>query len=111
MIASNFSFCEVVLIAFPYTDLSATKKRPALVLYDTSGKDIIICRINSQAKETEFDIEITDWQSAGLKFPSTARLHKITTIEAALIDKRMGQLPATDLVAVKTVIKKVSELI
>lgn len=39
---------DVVVIPFPFTDLSGTKRRPALVLADLPGDDIILCQITSQ---------------------------------------------------------------
>jgi len=39
---------DVVVLPFPYSDLSASKKRPALVLADLKGDDIILCQITSQ---------------------------------------------------------------
>jgi mRNA interferase MazF len=73
MTMSDFNFGDIVLIKFPFTDISGVKKRPALILHNTKDNDIIVCRITSQAKQTEFDIEISDWQISGLKLPSTIK--------------------------------------
>jgi mRNA interferase MazF len=41
---------DVVIVPFPFTDLSGNKKRPAFVLADLQGDDIIVCQITSKAK-------------------------------------------------------------
>jgi len=40
---------DVVVLPFPFTDLSDRKKRPAFVVADLSGDDIIVCQITSKA--------------------------------------------------------------
>ena len=53
-IASRFGFGDVVLVPFPFTDQSGTKKRPAVVVsidgYNTSRRDIVIMAITSQLR-------------------------------------------------------------
>jgi mRNA interferase MazF len=39
---------DIVVIPFPFSDLSGSKKRPALVLANLQGDDIILCQITSQ---------------------------------------------------------------
>ncbi len=107
MTMSDLRFGDIILIKFPFTDVSGAKKRPALVLHDTDDNDIIICRITSQIKESRFDIEITDQKAAGLKLPSIIRLHKIVTIEKTLVDKKMGALSETDAKSVESLIKDI----
>lgn len=54
----EFHFGEVVIISFPFSDSSETKKRPALILKDTNDGDVIVNRITSKIKDTSEDIEI-----------------------------------------------------
>jgi mRNA interferase MazF len=53
-IASRFDFGDVVLVPFPFTDQSGTKRRPAVVVslagYNMSRRDIVIMAITSQAR-------------------------------------------------------------
>lgn len=87
-----FSFGEIVLLKFPFTDGDKSKKRPALILVDTEDEDIIVCRITSKLYNSNFDYEITNWEKSGLKLPSVIRLHKIATLEKSLVDQSIGMI-------------------
>lgn len=92
----NYHPGEVVLLLFPFTDMRGAKRRPALVLLDTGDADVIVARVTSQVIQTAFDVELMDWQQAGLLLPSTARVHKLATLEKRLIERRLGKLTAGD---------------
>ncbi len=89
---SILSFGEIILLKFPFTDGEKSKKRPALVLADTKDEDIIVCRITSKSYNSDFDYEIKNWEKCGLKLPSVIRLHKIATLEKALVDQSIGMI-------------------
>ena len=75
----------VILIPFPFTDLTGSKIRPAVVLCG-NGLDVTICFITSELKwKTEYDIAVFPSQSNGLKVPSLIRTAKIATIDANLV--------------------------
>ncbi|MCZ2150026.1 MAG: type II toxin-antitoxin system PemK/MazF family toxin [Bryobacterales bacterium] len=59
---------DVVVLNFPFSDLSQTKRRPALVLAALQGDDLILCQITSQAKEDGYSVrlESSDFVSGGL---------------------------------------------
>ena len=67
---------SLVLISFPYTDLSGAKKRPALVIssadFNSKNEDIICCLITSNPEEAPHSIKITnkDMESGHLEFES-----------------------------------------
>ncbi|RKX57615.1 MAG: type II toxin-antitoxin system PemK/MazF family toxin [Thermodesulfobacteriota bacterium] len=93
----NYHPGEVVLLLFSFTDMRGAKRRPALVLLDTGDADVIVARVTSQVIQTAFDVELMDWQQAGLLLPSTtARVHKLATLEKRLIERRLGKLTAGD---------------
>ena len=87
---------EVILLLFPFSDTAGSRRRPALVLLDTGDEDIIVARITSQIARSEFDVELTDWQPAGLRLPSVVRVHKIATLEKALVERKLGILTPRD---------------
>lgn len=91
---------KIILVPFPFDDLSGTKVRPALCLTDSiSAYDhIIISFITSQlTKATELsDLAVLssdpDFSQTGLKVDSAIRLHRLTTIPKHLIQRQLGTL-------------------
>ena len=81
---------EIVLLSFPFTDVTGVKRRPALVLLDTGDADIIVARVTSQAVQTIFDVELVEWQQAGLLLPSVVRVGKLATLEKRLVQQNMS---------------------
>jgi mRNA interferase MazF len=98
---------DLLLIAFPYTGGAQTKDRPALVLLDTGDADLLVARITSQLYQTTHDVLLSDWQGAGLRAPSVVRLHKLATLEKALVRTRLGSLLPQDRQAVALVMRQV----
>jgi mRNA-degrading endonuclease toxin of MazEF toxin-antitoxin module len=88
-------FGEIYICRFPFTSGTASKARPALVLFDL-GQDVLICRITSAAGSTPLDISIADWSSAGLAKPSIARLDRLVAAEKSLLHVRLGELSPAD---------------
>lgn len=60
---------DVVVIPFPFSDLTQAKRRPAFVVTDLSGDDLILCQITSQTITDQYAISLTDgdFQSGSLK--------------------------------------------
>ena len=102
----------VALVRFPFTDLAATKKRPALVLARTArsprNRLATVAMITSQteALKLDGDILLADWKAAGLLHPSLLRLAKLATIDEQLIDKTIGRLSPGDLRATRTAFRE-----
>jgi len=98
---TNSEFGDIVLVPFPFTDQSTSKKRPAVVIsstaYNTERPDLIIMAVTSQLKpsRTIGEVIIQDWQAAGLLKPSAIK-PVITTIEKQLVIKAMGHLKSDD---------------
>ena len=83
---------DIVLIPFPFTDLSGVKNRPALVLIETRS-DITISFITTQIKwEEDFDIRIEPTNENGIKKSSLIRLSKLATVDKDLVIGRLGRL-------------------
>jgi mRNA interferase MazF len=78
---------DIVVIPFPFSDLSGNKRRPACVIKDLPGNDVILCQITSSAKSDASAIPITiaDFASGFLKDISYIRTSKIFTAEKNLI--------------------------
>jgi mRNA interferase MazF len=92
-----YKFGDIVLVPFPFTDQSAAKKRPAVVIsseaYHQQRPDLIIMAVTSQVKpaQTVGEMIVQDWQGAGLLKPSAVK-PDITTIERSLVINKLGQL-------------------
>jgi mRNA interferase MazF len=91
---------DVVLVPCPFTDLSAKRARPAVVVsvpeYERTIGDVIVAQITSRYHSLPTDYALQDWQSAGLLKPSIVRA-KLATINASLVQLRIGQLSNRDL--------------
>jgi mRNA interferase MazF len=90
---------DIILVPFPFTDLSQTKLRPAVVLHiDSVNNDITVCFISFQALTNlsleEFAINPSDPEfiSTGLRVASKVRVSRIVTLEKSLVTRRIGKL-------------------
>ena len=112
---TTFKRGDVVLIAFPFTDLTTTKMRPALILssdtFNQSHLDIILVAITSQVskKVLPFDhlLSPEDQNYAGLPKPSLVKLGKVVTIDQRLVRKKLGHVPNPTLGYLTTEIHKI----
>ena len=88
---------KIVLIPFPFTDLTATKLRPALVLYE-GDRDIVLAFISSKIRAgTEpagvmVTTSYAGFPESGLKVDSVIRLDKIATVLKDLMIGELGEL-------------------
>ncbi len=95
-----YKFGTLVLVPFPFTDLTSTKVRPALILSRTEAEaaDLILCFITSQTHERDkkgrFLLETTSehFKQTGLKVDSLIRFDKIATLSKKLILGELGTL-------------------
>jgi len=89
---------EIVLVPFPYSDLSASKRRPALVVsnnfYNGRFTDIVVCVITSNLYKDNFSVELSDnnLQSGILPESSIIICHKLFTIEQSRIIKKFSKV-------------------
>ena len=85
-----------MLITFPFTDLSGSKLRPAVVLTGTNY-DVTVCFITTQIGWQEAtDVLLTPTASNGLRKPSLIRTSKIATLDKALAKGLLGRLSAQE---------------
>ncbi len=86
---------DIVLIPFPFTDMSGQKVRPAIVLYSQDkGEDCIVAFISSKKEKKlgQFDISIKMSQINGLKINSVIRVSKLATLQKKIILGKLGVL-------------------
>lgn len=102
---------DIVLIPFPFTNLSGTKNRPALILI-VSESDITVTFITTQFKWQErFDVQLKPGLKNGLKKDSLIRLSKITTIDKDLVIGKLGELNSAELKEINTSLIRILDLI
>ena len=85
---------DVVVLNFPFSDLSQTKRRPALVVATPQGDDVIPCQITSQARTDAYSIllEQSDFSSGGLNQTSRVRPNRLFTADEAIVVYRAGRI-------------------
>jgi mRNA interferase MazF len=107
-----YSFGDVVLVPFPFTDQTATKKRPAVVVssaeYNKTRPDVILMAVTGQLSGYARTGEalVSDWRAAGLLKASTIK-PILTTIEKTLIIRVLGQMGSQDILALKDVLRMI----
>jgi mRNA interferase MazF len=93
---------DVVVVPFPFSDLSNAKRRPAFVIADLTGDDVILCQITTQHRHDGYSVPLTgkDFTSGGLKHDSNIRPNRLFTADSNLIVRREGKVTHTKAVEV-----------
>lgn len=98
---TTYNFGDIILVPFPFTDQTTSKKRPSVVVstnaYNSDRPDIIVMAVTSQMRHLGKTGEavVEDWQEAGLLKPSLIK-PILTTIEKGLVLKKLGRLSEKD---------------
>lgn len=101
---------DLVLITFPFTDLSGSKLRPAVVLADTS-LDLTVCFITTQIGwQEQTDVMLTPTTSNGLRKPSLIRTSKIATLDRRLAKGLLGRLSGQEMTDLNSKLKQLLQL-
>lgn len=101
---------EVVVLPFPFSDLTQAKRRPALVITELEGDDVILCQITSQWIKDKYSISLRedDFVSGSLKQTSNIRPNRIFTADQRIILYRAGNIKLEKLTEV---INKIIEIL
>ncbi len=101
---------DVVVIPFPFSDLTQAKRRPALVLATLKGNDLILCQITSQNVRDDYAIPLdnSDFQTGSLKQASNIRPNRVFTADKRIILYKVGELKREK---TKSVIKKIIHIL
>ncbi|MCP4457955.1 MAG: type II toxin-antitoxin system PemK/MazF family toxin [Cytophagales bacterium] len=102
----TFDQWDIILVPFPFTNLSTSKKRPALVVSPKTyneGFDLVLAFITSQVnvQSREGDYKIVNWKAASLPKPSMIRM-KFATIDKSIVVKKLGHLGQGDIAGFRT---------
>ncbi len=95
---------DIVLVTFPYTDLSTTKARPAVVvsdeIYHSAQPDVILASLTTNLNVRDsMDYLLQDWRESGLRFP-TAFKPVVVTLQPTLIVYTIGKMTDRDMTEV-----------
>ncbi len=90
---------EVVVLPFPQTNLQAGKRRPALVVANLTGVDLILCQITSQAHSDGYSVPLAagDFERGRLMVDSFIRPNRLFTVEQSVILYAAGKVKAVKL--------------
>jgi len=101
---------EVVVVPFPFSDLTQAKRRPALVIASLQGDDVILCQITSKTVSDIYSLPLdeNDFETGSLKQSSNIRPNRIFTADSHIILYRIGRLKTGKL---SDVVDKMVEII
>ena len=100
---------EVVVLPFPFSDLSSSKARPCVVLADLGGEDLILCMITTSQRDVDsIPLSDADFLSGNLRQLSNIRPNKLFTGNCNKISYSVGQLKPNK---VREVVDKLTEIL
>lgn len=101
---------DVVVVPFPFSDLTKSKRRPALVISKLEGDDLILCQITSQSIKDNYAISLDDkdFETGSLQQSSNVRPNRLFTADSHIVLYKVGNLKIEKL---HEVIEKVVEII
>ena len=78
---------DIVVLPFPYSDLSSSKRRPALVISILEGDDVMLCQITSKQRADKYSIDLkdNDFRQGKLSLDSYIRPNRIFTADKSII--------------------------
>jgi mRNA interferase MazF len=85
---------DVVVVPFPFSDLTQAKRRPALVVVNLEGDDVILCQITSQLTKDNYSITFNedDFKEGNLRQVSNIRPNRLFTADSSIILYKVGAL-------------------
>ena len=104
----------MVVVSVPFSDQAGAKLRPAIVISPESFhrrlRDVILCPVSSRPRYFEKpgpgDRPLAKWKTAGLRYPSTARVSNIVAVDKSLIRRPLGKLASDDLRSLDSALRK-----
>lgn len=92
----SYEFGDILLVAFPQSGTTQTKRRPALVILDVGDADVVLAPITTRERSGRGDYFLRDWSAGGLLRASWVRLAKIASLEKRGVSRRLGHLSDHD---------------
>ena len=100
---------DVVVLPFPFSDLSKSKKRPALVLAELEGDDVILCQITSVARVDNYSVVLTnkDFKNGKLDVNSMIRPNKLFTADSSIVLYKISSLNEDKIKEIENVVSNI----
>ena len=85
---------DIVLVDFPFSDLTKTKKRPALIINSLEGENAILCQITTKRRNIQkYEILLPKESCIGdIRFNSFIYVDMIFTLHKSLIYRKIGEV-------------------
>lgn len=101
---------QIVVLPFPFSDLSGSKHRPAMIIAPLTGDDVILCQITTKNRMDNYVVELTDsdFVTGSLPQVSVIRPSRLFTADSKLIVRSVGILSQKK---IQQVIEKVIQII
>ena len=99
---------EVVVLPFPHTNLQTGKRRPALVVADLAGDDLILCQITTQSRRDSYSVPLAsnDLERGRLNIDSFIRANRLFTVDHAVILYSVARVKASKLEEVRARVRQ-----
>ena len=100
---------DVVVLPFPFSNLSKSKKRPALVVANLKSQDIILCQITSETRLDDYSIVLanSDFKKGNLNLTSIIRPNRLFTADKSIILYKIGSIKESKVKEVEEGIVKI----
>ncbi len=101
---------DIVVVPFPFSNLSGAKRRPAMVVSNLEGNDLILCQISTKNFCDNYSISLSEkeFKKGSLNHESNILPNKIFTADISIIDYKIGELKESK---TKQVSEKICEII
>ncbi len=103
---------QIVVLPFPFSNLSTSKKRPALIVGNPEGDDVILAQITTTSKIDDYSIPISnsDFEEGSLNLSSIIKPQRLFTADKSIILYKAGTLSKSKIKEVeKEIIKIITE--
>jgi len=101
---------DVVVVPFPFSDLTQAKRRPTLIVSVLEGDDLILSQVTSQFVKDSYavSIDVKDFEEGGLKQKSNVRPNRLFTADGHIVLYRIGNLKRDKM---NEIVEKIIEII
>ena len=101
---------DIILIPFPFSDLTGNKLRPAIILFSTK-LDVTVCFITTQFQwKNKYDLRLVPSPANGLKKDSIVKVSKLATLDKHLILGKIGNLEANNIISLNISLINIMQL-